>query len=104
MIESNLRRNGFESFFEAVVCGADVLRGKPEPDIFLLAAERIGCAPEDCYVFEDGVNGSRAGIAAGCATVMVPDLMPPTEDLRNGCAGIYPSLTAVKEAIASNLL
>lgn len=104
VIESNLRRNGFQSFFDAVVCGADVRRGKPEPGIFLLAAERLGCKPEDCYVFEDGVNGSRAGIAAGCATVMIPDLTPPTEDLRERCAGIYPSLTAAQEAIAAGRL
>ena len=44
-------------------------------------AERIGCAPGTCYVFEDSANGVRAGMAAGCVTVMVPDLVPPPEDL-----------------------
>ena len=98
-IESNLRLTGLTDCFDAVVSGQEVTRGKPEPDIFLLAAEKIGISPEDCYVFEDGINGARAGVAAGCATVMIPDLMQPTEDLRQSCAGIYPDLLAERDAI-----
>jgi len=75
-----------------------------EPDIFLLAAQRLGCSPEDCYVFEDGINGVQAGIAAGYATVMIPDLFQPTEELRKGCAGIYLSLCEAQKAIAANIL
>ena len=100
MIEDNLRRAGVLEHFDAVVSGTEVERGKPEPDIFLLAARMLGCAPEDCYVFEDGVNGARAGIAAGCATVMIPDLAAPPEDLRTGCAGIFASLNDAREALA----
>lgn len=80
-ILSNLRMTELDSFFDAVVCGQQVERGKPEPDIFLLAAKEIGCGPEACYVFEDSINGVRAGMAAGCTTVMVPDLVPPPEGL-----------------------
>ncbi len=69
-----------------------------------MAAERIGCAPADCYVFEDGVNGALAGVAAGCATVMIPDLFQPTEELRQKCAGIFASLTEAKEAVINGLL
>lgn len=103
MIEGNLRRAGVLELFDAVVSGQEVQRGKPEPDIFLLAARQLGCAPEDCYVFEDGINGVRAGIAAGCATVMIPDLMPPTEGLRAGSAGIYPSLLEARDAIEAGI-
>ena len=87
-------------YFDAVVSGYEVPHGKPAPDIFLLAAERIGCAPEDCYVFEDGINGCLAGIAAGCDTIMIPDLFQPTEEVKQGCAGIYSSLTEARDAIA----
>lgn len=104
MIWDNLRRAGIEAYFDAVISGDEVSRGKPEPDIFLLAAQRLGCVPEDCYVFEDGINGVRAGIAAGCATVMIPDLFPPTEELRKGCAGIYPNLLEAIHAIEANIL
>ena len=104
LVESNLRKAGIRAFFDAVVSGGEAARSKPEPDIFLLAAERIGVRPEDCYVFEDGINGARAGVAAGCATVMIPDLMRPTEDLLRNCAGIYPDLLAARDAIAAGEL
>ena len=105
-IRGNLSRLNMLELFDAVTSGQEVApgRGKPAPDIFLLAAERIACAPEDCYVFEDGVNGCLAGIAAGCATVMIPDLFEPTEELRKGCAGIFESLTKAQEAIANGVL
>ena len=103
-IRDNLGRLGLLELFDAVVSGQEVPHGKPAPDIFLLAAERIGFAPEDCYVFEDGVNGCLAGIAAGCATVMIPDLFRPTEELRERCAGIFASLTEAREAIANGTL
>lgn len=92
MVESNLRRAGIASCFDTVLCGGEVARGKPAPDIFLEAARRLGCAPQDCYVFEDGVNGVRAGLAAGCATVMIPDLIQPPEELRIQCLAVCSSL------------
>lgn len=105
-IRDNLGRLGLLEFFDALTSGQEVAPGheKPAPDIFLLAAERIRCAPEDCYVFEDGVNGCLAGIAAGCATIMIPDLFQPTEELRQKCAGIFESLTAAKDAIIHEIL
>ena len=105
-IRDNLSRLGMLELFDAVTSGQEVAPGheKPAPDIFLLAAERIGVAPGDCYVFEDGINGALAGIAAGCATVMIPDLFRPTDELQQKCAGIYGSLTAARDAIAQGLL
>lgn len=104
VVENNLRNAGVWEYFDAVVTGEQVKRGKPEPDIFLEAAKRLGLHPEECYVFEDGINGTRAGLAAGCATVMIPDLTAPTEDLINSCAGVYPSLLTVLEAIQNGML
>ena len=54
---------------KAAVYGNDVARGKPHPDPFLLAAQRLGAAPERCIVFEDTVAGLRSGSAAGSRTV-----------------------------------
>ena len=104
MILQNFRSAGVEPLFDVIVGGEDVTRSKPEPDIFLLAAQRMGLAPEDCYVFEDGINGARAGIAAGCATVMVLDLYAPTHDVTVGCAGIYESLLDAKKAIENGTI
>lgn len=80
-IRKNLESAGLARYFHVMVSGQEVERGKPEPDVFLLAAQRLGVAPEECYVFEDSLNGVRAGMAAGCRTVMVPDLVRPPEDL-----------------------
>ena len=99
MVEHNLELAGIAQYFDVVVSGQEVVYGKPEPDIFLLAAERLGLSPMDCYVFEDGINGVKAGLAAGCTTIMIPDLTPPTEELKHACAGIYSSLLEAKDAM-----
>lgn len=98
----NLKQADILSYFDAVVSGDQVTHGKPAPDIFRLAAQQIGCKPENCYVFEDGTNGIRAGAAAGCTTIMIPDLTPPNAQLEQLCAGIYPSLSDAMNAIAGN--
>lgn len=98
-IEKNLSQSGLRDYFDAVVGGDLVTHGKPAPDIFLLAAECIGVPPADCYVFEDGYNGLRGAAAAGCAPVMIPDTMPPIDEMRTLCKGIYPSLSDAMNAI-----
>ena len=82
MIEQNLQTTGTARYFHDVVCGADVQRSKPAPDIFLEAARRLGLDCRDCVVLEDSFNGVRAGHAAGALTVMVPDLAQPDEEIR----------------------
>ena len=57
---------GLHPYFDAVVTGDDLTRGKPDPQAYLLAAERLGAKPERCLVIEDSDNGVRAGKAAGC--------------------------------------
>ena len=104
IVRNNLQKTGVESYFDAVVSGNEAEHSKPAPDIFLLAAERIGCQAQDCYVFEDGINGARAGVAAGCTTVMVPDQVPPTEDLLAECARICDSLHEVLRLIRNGEL
>jgi beta-phosphoglucomutase family hydrolase len=71
-VESSLKITGLIDKFETLVCADDYKRGKPAPDCFLLAAERLGIAPEDCLVFEDTELGIEAATAAGMAAVKVP--------------------------------
>lgn len=98
-IEKNMTLVGATPYLDAIVGGDEVVYGKPEPDIFLLAAERLGISPWDCYVFEDGINGVRAGVAAGCSTVMVPDGSLPTEEMHQICIGVYHNLLEAKQAL-----
>ncbi len=68
-----LKRHGIEEYFDAIITGERVKNGKPHPDIYLLAAESVGVAPENCLVVEDALAGLQAGNSAGCITVAIPD-------------------------------
>ena len=73
--EQKLANHAFLRTLGPIVCGDDarMTRGKPAPDIFLLAARELGVTPERCAVVEDTVNGVRAGVAAGMRTLAVID-------------------------------
>jgi len=71
---ATLQAVGLLDLFDHVVSVEDVRRGKPEPDLFLEAARRIGVAPEACVVFEDSEEGMEAGRRAGMRVVYAPDI------------------------------
>lgn len=91
-VGQRLEKAGLLGHFTALAGGDEVLRGKPEPDIFLLAADRLGVAPSACLVFEDSSYGAQAALAAGMGVVMVPDLKPPTEEAGRRALRILASL------------
>ena len=65
-----------QNVFDAMVCGGEAGRSKPAPDIYLEAARRIGVPVESCIGVEDSLNGLKSLTAAGCVSVMIPDLLP----------------------------
>ena len=99
VVKDRVERLGWEKYFVALIGGDQISRGKPAPDIFLKAAEKISLPASDCYVFEDSFNGVRAGSAANCSTVMVIDCVEPTEEIKNLCVGVYEDMFAAMEAI-----
>ncbi len=76
---ASLTAVGLLDKFDTFVCAEDYKHGKPAPDCFLLAAERLGVAPKHCLVFEDTQLGIDAATAAGMASVRVPQIIPGTE-------------------------
>ena len=66
-------------YIDELASGAEVKNGKPAPDVFLLAAERLGVKPEECLVLEDSKAGVIAGSTAGAKVIMVPDMFEPDE-------------------------
>jgi HAD superfamily hydrolase (TIGR01509 family) len=74
-VDGWLRRHGIRELLDVVVARDDVARVKPDPELFLLAAERLGVTPASCVVFEDSPNGMRAALAAGMRCVAVPNAL-----------------------------
>ena len=72
-----LRRTDTLRYFDAFAFGDQVAHGKPDPEIFLLAAKALGADPETTAVFEDSVNGLKAAHAGGFFSICVPDLVDP---------------------------
>lgn len=84
-----------------IVCGDDVEHGKPAPDIFLETAKRLGIPAHKCVVLEDSENGIRAAHAAGMLPIMVPDLKPPSDEVKGLTYAVMPSLKAATERITA---
>lgn len=77
-----IKKAGVYDYFDSFVCGDDVKNGKPHPEVFLTAAERIGVPPEECVAFEDSINGIKSAFDANMTTVMVPDFLQPTDEIK----------------------
>lgn len=82
LIEYCMNKLGALERFDVVVGGGDVKNGKPAPDIFLLAAEKLGIAPEDCFVMEDSKNGLLAAHRAGIRAIGIPDIVSFDEETK----------------------
>ncbi len=67
---------GIKGFFDCIVSDEDVTRGKPDPEVFLVASRRLGVIPSDCIVIEDAVAGVRAAKAAGMRCIAVATTHP----------------------------
>lgn len=78
-----LEKAGISVYVDAVICGDMVDNGKPAPDIFLKAAQNLNLPPYECIGLEDSYNGIRAVHSAGMLPVMVPDLLPPSEEIES---------------------
>ena len=95
LVKRNLKMAGVEGYFSQIAAGEMVTLCKPAPELFLLAAKLLGLPPQNCLVLEDSFNGVRAGRAAGCVTVMVPDLSAPTQEILALCDGCCEDLEQV---------
>ncbi|MEY2926372.1 MAG: hypothetical protein RL367_849 [Pseudomonadota bacterium] len=98
-VSHHLGRHGLTDHFHAVVAQGDYAKAKPAPDPFLNAAARLGVAPATCLALEDSFNGIRSASAAGMTTVMVPDLLAPTAEIRALCAWVADDLHEVRAMI-----
>ena len=77
-----LEEAGLAEYFSNVIGGDEIVHSKPEPEIYLKSCEKLGVDPRETYAIEDSYNGIRSASAAGMKPIMVPDLLPPTEEMR----------------------
>lgn len=97
--EAKLARAALLPRMRALACGDEVSRPKPAPEIYELAASRLGVEPRDCLALEDSNVGVRAAVSANMQTVMVPDLLKPDADIRRLGVPCVESLKVVLVAL-----
>lgn len=95
-VQHHLGAHGLLDRFHTVVASGDYPRSKPNPDPYLVAAERLGVAPHLCLALEDSHNGVRAAAAAGMMTIMVPDMLEATDEMHDLCVRIAGDLHEVR--------
>jgi HAD superfamily hydrolase (TIGR01509 family) len=98
-VQRHLIAHNLVGRFHEIVGHGDYAVSKPAPDPFLKAAERLGVEPRLCLALEDSHNGVRSASSAGMMTVMVPDLLEPTDEIRAMCAFVVGDLHQVRDLI-----
>lgn len=95
-VKDHLERTDMMEYFDTIVTGDMIEHGKPSPDIYLLAAERLGVDPAECIGVEDSMSGVRSIHAAGMRAVMIPDMIQPTPEVETL---VWKKLTEISELI-----
>ncbi|MDA3624228.1 HAD family phosphatase [Saccharopolyspora oryzae] len=104
LIDAVLDRHGLVKHFSATVSSAEVPKGKPSPDVYLAAAEKLGQDPKQCLAVEDSSNGLRAAAAAGMTVVAIPNAdYPPAEDALAGASYVASDLDDVRQRLVGSL-
>ena len=98
-IKNNLEKTKLEKYIDEIASGAEVENGKPAPDVFLLAAKRLGVDPKDCLILEDSKAGIKAGKASGAMVFMVPDMYTVDKECEDTADRILTNLGEVIEIL-----
>lgn len=97
--DKHLKEANIKRFFDVTVCGDEIEKAKPNPDIFLKAAKKLGVNGENCIVVEDSPAGLKAGRRAGMFVVNIPDLKDSDDEMRKYSHKVFESLIHFKEYI-----
>ena len=96
-LNMQLKIHNLEEVFDAIVCGDDVTVSKPNPEIFLKSAEKLGVSPDECIVIEDSPAGIMAGYNAGMTSFHVEDLKKADEEIIQYSDKQFKNLIEVRE-------
>ncbi len=98
-VQHHLGAHDLAGRFHQIVASGDYAFGKPAPDPYLLAAKRLQVDPGLCLALEDSYNGVRSAAAAGMMTIMVPDLLEATDEIRSLCTFVVRDLHRVRSLV-----
>ena len=98
-IKNNLEKTKLEKYIDEIASGAEVENGKPAPDVFLLAAKRLGVDAKDCLILEDSKAGIKAGKASDAMVFMVPDMFTVDKECEDTADRILTNLGEVIEIL-----
>ena len=97
LTEQRLKKIRVYDRFDYVLCGDEVTKRKPDPEIYLTSCSKFNKAPNECIAIEDSVNGVTAALRAGMNAIMVPDIVQPDKELEEKLFRKFDSLLDVKE-------
>ncbi|MCI6191280.1 MAG: HAD family phosphatase [Clostridium sp.] len=102
-VKSQVTHAKINNLFDAIVCADDIVNSKPDPEIFLKAAEKVNIKPENCVVIEDSEAGIRAAFNAGMIAFHVKDLKEADESITKYCDKNFENLIEIKKYIENML-
>lgn len=99
-VTEELKQAGLYDYFQVVMGGDQLSNSKPAPDIYLVTCAGMGVEPGNAYAVEDSYNGIRSAYAAGMKPIMVPDILPATDEMRGMSVAVFEDLLQVREYFA----
>ena len=103
-IDLAIQQNQLSGLFAGAICSEDVSKGKPDPEVFLKAADLIGISPKNCIVFEDSTHGIEAAFQADMISVGITTTKPERELLKSGANLVVESLDEINLSILKDLI
>lgn len=97
VVSQQLNDAGLRPYFDNLTCGDMLKKSKPEPDIYLMACNKLGVEPQEAIAIEDSYNGIRSAYRAGMFPIMVPDLLSPNDEMRELSGEIFKNLLEVRD-------
>lgn len=96
-VDDILRSADIEKYFDDSICGDEVTKGKPNPEVFLKSCQKLGVKPDEAIVIEDSEAGIQASAAADIKVICIPDMKYPEEEFAKKTYKIFKDLDEVKD-------
>ena len=98
-MEKQLNKSNFKNLFDEIVCRDEIKETKPNPEIFLKAANKLGVEPKECIVIEDSLAGLKAAYKGNMIPIHVVDLKEADKEMKKYCYKSFNDLNEIKKNI-----